>query len=207
MQLTSEQVHWLFGAVVSILALALMGLSLMRAKPRFGAYLAPSAFIFLGLVLVFDLWLHGDKAPADYEAEAAQHLTLGAFLVAIGIAELAPRLLGWHGLFWRMPIALALVVAGAVFLFHQQHATDAAMSLVAAQHRLLGFILALSGVARAWAVVEGRDPDGERSWLFLSLALGVALLLYTERAEMNMSAIARGAGAALFPNRLSEPAQ
>ena len=186
MQFTSEQVHWLFGGIITALALALLALSL-RERRRVTSFIVPIAFIVAGAALVFDLMLHGSIAPAYYAAEAAQHVTLGALLILVGLAELVPLLTGWTGFVWRLPTVGALFVAGAMFFLHEQHSTGAPMATMVVQHRFFGVTLAFAGVARLWAIVSGQDSDRDRTWLFLILIFGIALLLYSEADTMDMT--------------------
>lgn len=180
MELTSEQVHWAFGA--GLIAVSLV--TLMRCygliKGRWPDFISPTALFLFGTALILDPWLHGSAAPANYAAETAQHLALGLLLVLTSALELyrvARRREYW---LWRLPLALALVGAAFVFLVHAQHDSEASMLLLVTQHRFIGatlLVLALAVLIPPDARTTGAPSPAVPMLTFL---LGLQLLIYTE---------------------------
>lgn len=180
MGLTSEQVHWLFGGVLAGASILLILRDAGRIDWRSLDYLVPALLALLGIELLLDPLVHGDAAPTNYGMETAQHFALGILLVATSGAELVRVRRGGEGLAWRLPLAFALLIAAANFIFHAQHDSAAPMILLMTQHRMIGATL---GVA-ALAVLVGRRDVRSRlhhpAFPLLMLLLGAQLLIYTE---------------------------
>lgn len=181
MHLTSEQVHWLVGGLVAVLALLLLWAESRGERPRWSGFLIPAFLLLVGLQAVFDPFLHGQAGPGGYEVETAQHLVIGLALLGVGVIEglrAAGRL--QLALFaWALPAGIAFV--GITFLLHAQHDADVPMILLVAQHRVHGATLLVAAAALALAELKRTAPRLFRSVAFTALLLfGLEFLLYTE---------------------------
>lgn len=185
-RLTSEQVHWIYGAAF----LAGSGVLLAEESGAFHApklrYGVPVATMVAGGLLMIDPLLHGSAAPKNYGAETKQHLAMGGLLLAIGAVDLAHtsgRLEHWT---WGLVLPAGMVAAGARLFFHAQHGDPGQHALLTTQHRILGATVAIAGVAKALSLVPDPDTDEARwpgfttGWLLSLGLIGVELLLYTE---------------------------
>lgn len=184
MELTSEQVHWIFGGVlVAVSAIYLLRDWRGRDWPRLD-YLLPGLLALFGIEMLLDPLVHGNAAPGNYAAETAQHFTLGLLLIATSAAELLRVARGWRGPAARLPLAAALVAAAATFLFHAQHDSAAPMILLVTQHRMIGATLAVAALAVFVSMRQaGRDVRYPPALSLLMLLLGAQLLIYTESAS------------------------
>lgn len=180
MELTSEQVHWIFGGVL-VVAAALLALRDVKRLdwPKLD-YLLPGLLALFGIEMLLDPLVHGSAAPGNYEAETAQHFTLGILLIATSVAELFRVARGWQGLAARLPLAGALVAAAGTFLFHAQHDSAAPMILLVTQHRMIGATLAVAALAVIIGQRNGRAGAHPPALAMLLLLLGAQLLVYTE---------------------------
>lgn len=179
MGLTSEQVHWLYGAALAAMALAMLFHVRGLIAGRWPEFLIGGALLAVGLALVLDPFLHGDAAPANYAAETAQHLVLGLVLMAASALELYRARKDLRGRLWRLPLALALIFAGLTFLLHAQHDSPAPMLLLVTQHRIIAATL-LVLVAAILLAPPGRARDQGIAAPLLTLLLGLELLIYSE---------------------------
>lgn len=179
MNLTSEQVHWVFGAVLFVVPIPLILDELGVLDGRWPSFIVPIALFAIGLALILDPLIHGRAAPAEYSHETGQHLVLGAMALAMGGVEAARALGGLESSVWALVLPLGLVIAGLLFFFHAQHQADVPVLLLAVQHRTIGVILTVAGVTKAVAEMS-HAPALRAGWLLLVLVLGLQLLLYTE---------------------------
>jgi uncharacterized membrane protein HdeD (DUF308 family) len=179
MNLTSEQVHWIYGGALTASALLLMLRESGRLKARWLDYVTPTLLLAFGVELLLDPLVHGSAAPADYAAETAQHFVLGLFLIATGAAEIVRLRRGGEGWKWRLPLAAALMIGAGIFAFHAQHDSNVPMILLQAQHRVIAATLALASLVFLLAPpgARGRAPSAFSALLLL---LGLEFLLYTE---------------------------
>lgn len=181
MELTSEQVHWIFGGVLIAASLLLILRATGKVRWRSLDYLVPSLLALMGIELVLDPLVHGAAAPGGYAQETSQHLILGLLLIGTSMAELIRIRRGTEKLAWRLPLAAALLVAAGVFLFHAQHDSEVPMLFLMTQHRMIGATLAVMAFA---VLVDRSDPlrTGARSLGFalLTFLLGAELMIYTE---------------------------
>lgn len=179
MSLTSEQVHWLYGAALGAFAV----LMLLHAKGtitrRWPEFMMGGALLVFGIGLIVDPYLHGTAAPGNYAAETAQHLTLGLVLVLGSAFELYRAARRYEAIRWRLPIVLALLAAASTFILHAQHDADVSMLLLVTQHRFIAATLVVLALAVLLAPVGGARAQGIAAPL-LTLLLGLELLLYTE---------------------------
>lgn len=178
LDLTSEQVHWIFGAVLVGAAALLILRELGRLSTGWLDYVIPILLMLFGVELLVDPLVHGAAAPGNYSAETAQHFMLGLLLIAsagMEMLRLKRRAAGW---LWRLPFGGTLMIAAGVFAFHAQHSSPAPMLLLMAQHRTIAATLALASLTFLLAPPrEGRAPA---AFSALILLLGFELLLYTE---------------------------
>lgn len=179
MNMTSEQVHWLFGAGLVAVSLAMLLHAEGFIKSRWPQFLVAGALLVFGLALIFDTFLHGTAAPQDYGAETAQHIGLGALLLLASGVEFFRMAKRRNGLIWRLPIILILLAASAAFFTHAQHSADVPMLVLVAQHRFIGATLLVMAVG---ALLSSDRKEGAPSAApgLLTLLLGLELLLYTE---------------------------
>ena len=179
MSMTSEQVHWLFGAGLVIFALAMLLHAERGIRSRWPEFLVAAALLVFGLALIFDPLLHGAAAPRDYAAETAQHIGLGLLLLAGSGAEFYRIARRRRGLVWRLPICLILLAASAAFFTHAQHGADVPLLLLVTQHRFIGatlLVMAIGGLLSS----DKREGAPSPAPGLLTLLLGLELLLYTE---------------------------
>lgn len=180
MNLTSEQVHWIFGAVLIATTTLLILRDVGRLRGRWLDYLLPGLLGAFGVEMLIDPLIHGDAAPANYAAETAQHFGLGILLIGAAVAEFVRAYRQAGGFVWRLPLAAALVIAAATFWFHAQHYSAAPMILLVTQHRMIAATLAVSAVAVLFGVRSDENPRQPPAIAFLMVLLGAQLLIYTE---------------------------
>ena len=180
MNLTSEQVHWIFGAVLLGVTAALMMRDTGQLRARWVDYLLPVLLAAFGIEMVFDPLVHGDALPANYVAETTQHFALGLLLLAAAGAESLRTYRNGVGLLWRVPLAAALAIAAAAFWLHSQHDSNAPMILLITQHRMIAVTLAVSALAALIGFPESRQARQPPALAFLAILLALQLLVYTE---------------------------
>ena len=180
MNLTSEQVHWIFGGVLLAVTAVLILRDTGRIRARCLDYLVPGLLLAFGIEMLFDPLVHGTSAPANYSAETAQHFALGLLLIGAAAAEFARTWRRGEGFLWRLPLAAAAAIAAVAFWAHAQHDSSAPMILLVTQHRMIAVTLAVSAVAALFGFPEGRESRQPPALAFLMILLGLQLLVYTE---------------------------
>lgn len=193
MGLTSEQVHWIFGAVMVAGAALLVLRATGRLQGRWIDFVVPALPFLFGIEMLVDPLVHGTAVPGNYAKEAAQHFALGGLLIVAAAAEAVRIIRAYDSFMWRVPLAFALLVSAGVFLFHAQHDADVPMLLLMTQHRVIGATLAVS--ALAVLVASPNESMGARRPLafpLLILVLGFEFLLYTEGNSLFGSARPEG---------------
>lgn len=179
--LTSEQVHWIFGAALVAGAALLVLRATGRVQGRWVDFVVPTLLLLFGIELLIDPLVHGTAAPGNYSRETAQHFGLGGLLIATAAAELIRAFRRLDSFAWRLPLVIALLVSAGVFLFHAQHDADVPMLLLMTQHRVIGATLAVA--ALAVLLTSPTEADKARRPLafpLLILVLGLEFLIYTE---------------------------
>lgn len=179
MNMTSEQVHWLFGAGLVAFSFAMLLHAERGIRSRWPEYLVAAALFVFGLGLILDPLLHGAAAPQDYGAETAQHIGLGLLLLVGSAAEFHRIARRRRGLVWRLPICLILLAASAAFFTHAQHGGNVPMLVLVAQHRFIGATLLVMAIGGLLSSDKREGAPGPAPGL-LTLLLGLQLLLYTE---------------------------
>lgn len=179
MGMSSEQVHWLYGALLAAFSVPMLLQAGGLVKARWPEYTIGAGLLLFGLGLIFDPFLHGAAAPGDYAAETAQHLTLGIVLVLGSGFELFRAATGRQTILWRMPLVLALLAASLTFLVHAQHEAGVSMLLLVTQHRFIAATLLVLAAAVLLAPIGNAFARGLAVPL-LTLLLGLELLVYTE---------------------------
>lgn len=184
MNLTSEQVHWIFGAVLLATCAVLILRDVGRIRTPWVDYLVPGLLAAFGVEMLVDPLVHGSAGPANYGAETAQHFALGLLLIATCAAEFLRIRLRREGLAWRLPLAAALAVAAVAFWLHAQHDSNAPMILLITQHRMIAVTLAVSAVAALIGFPEAREVRTPPALAFLAVVLALELLVYTEGGSL-----------------------
>lgn len=177
--MTSEQVHWLYGALLAAFSVPMLLHVRGIITSRWPEFTIGAALLLFGLGLIFDPFLHGSAGPSDYAAETAQHLTLGIVLLLGSGFELFRTATRRHTFLWRAPLVLALLAASLTFLVHAQHEAGVSMLLLVTQHRFIAATLLV--LAAAVLLGPGGDASARGVALpLLTLLLGLELLVYTE---------------------------
>lgn len=181
MGLTSEQVHWMFGAVMVAGAALLLLRAIGRMRGRWVDFVVPALPFLFGVEMLVDPLVHGTALPENYFKEAAQHFALGVVLIAAAAAESVRVFRRQDTFIWRLPLAIALLVSAGVFLFHAQHDADVPMLLLMTQHRVIGATLAVAALAVLFASpAESNALRRPLAFPLLILVLGLEFLIYTE---------------------------
>jgi hypothetical protein len=180
MQLTSEHVHWILGALIATVSvLQLLYESRVISTPHV-RYAVPLVLFALGLETFVDPILHG-PAMVHSPHETRQHVAMGVLAFATGAVEflrLKARLR--HGA-WGLLFPAALGIVGVLFLFHSQHGGPVPVLALIAQHRFMGITLLLASVLKALAETPSDKAKAFNiSWMALLLLFGFELLFYTE---------------------------
>ena len=184
MNLTSEQVHWIFGAVLLAVTGVLILRDIGKVRARWIDYLVPVLLAAFGMEMLLDPLVHGDAAPGNYGAETAQHFTLGLLLIGAAAAELIRTWRRGEGFLWRLPLAAAAAIAAIAFWVHAQHDSSAPMILLVTQHRMIAVTLAVSAAAALIGFPEGRETRQPPALAFLMVLLALQLLVYTEGGSL-----------------------
>lgn len=184
MNLTSEQVHWIFGTVLLVTTAVLILRGVGKIRVRWVDYLVPALLAAFGTEMLLDPLVHGTAAPANYAAETAQHLALGLLLIAASAAEFVRTWRDGKGFVWRLPLAGALAVAAAAFWLHAQHDSAAPMILLVTQHRMIAVTLAVAAMAALVGFPAERQARQPPALAFLAMLLGLQLLVYTEGGSL-----------------------
>jgi hypothetical protein len=179
MGMTSEQVHWLYGALLAGFSVPMLLHARGIVKARWPEFTIGMGLLLFGLGLIFDPFLHGGAGPGDYAAETAQHLTLGIVLLLGSGFELFRAATRRQTFLWRAPLVLALLAASLTFLVHAQHEAGVSMLLLVTQHRFIAATLLVLASAVLLAPVGDARARGVAIPL-LTLLLGLELLVYTE---------------------------
>jgi len=193
MGLTSEQVHWIFGAALVMGALLLLLRALGRLEGRWVDFVVPGLLGLLGVELLLDPLVHGTAGPGNYAKETAQHFALGGVLIAASAAEFVRVIRRREGLLWRIPLVASLLIAAGVFLFHAQHDSNVPMLLLMTQHRVIGATLIAAAIAAfLTASEETSSPRRSLAFPLLILVLGAEFLIYTEGGSIFGSSAPQG---------------
>ncbi|RTL46301.1 MAG: hypothetical protein EKK53_04555 [Burkholderiales bacterium] len=182
MGLTTEQVHWIGGALIAATVfLMLLKQSGVLPWQRLD-YLLPLLLVGYGIESAADVWLHGDAVPSNYGSEARQHLLQGGVMLAAGLIQ--GLVLGGtlqHRL-WQLAVPLSLAFTGVVFWLHVHQGMEHSMALVMTQHRSFAVSLLVAAGAKAVAVLGGQRARAfEVAWLLPLLLFGIELMIYTEQ--------------------------
>jgi hypothetical protein len=181
MNLSSEQVHWLGGVGVVLVATGLLLHDLKVLSARGWPWLLPVFLVLYGIESFIDQWIHGSATPANYGAESAQHVVQGTVMLAGGIVEGLVLLGVLKRRVWMLAAPVALAVLALVFLVHEQHAAAVPPLVIEVQHRAFALTLLLAAALRVLHVFERPAVTAlGRGWVLLFLLFGLELLTYTE---------------------------
>jgi hypothetical protein len=181
MELSSEQVHWIGGMVLVVLAVSLLLYETHVFRRPWIRFFLPVVLIGWGVENALDTLVHGSKAPGGYEAETIQHYLQGAVMIAIGGVELLRALGRLAHRLWALVLPAGLVAVGLMFAFHQTHDAAAPAILLVIQHRILGATFIVTGLTKGLAAIDYEERTAfQVAWLFPLLLCGIELMLYTE---------------------------
>ncbi|PYP55846.1 MAG: hypothetical protein DMD44_14100 [Gemmatimonadetes bacterium] len=181
MGLTSEQAHWIVGAELCALALALLLYELQVWQARVLRYALGATLLVLTAEGVLFPAIEGALTPARFDSATAQHLLLAALCLVVGLVELRRARRAVTGGPGRAALPLGLLATGAIFALHAQHHSPAPRVLLTVQHRILGASLAVGGLTRGAAELPlPAARSFKTAWLVPLFLAGVELLLYTE---------------------------
>jgi hypothetical protein len=181
MNLSSEQVHWVGGVAVLIVAIGLLLHDLGVLSARGWRWLLPIFLVLYGLESFMDPWIHGTAAPANYGGESAQHIVQGTAMLGGGFVEGLVLLGVVKRRAWSLAVSAAFVVLAVVFLVHDQHAVAVPQLVLDVQHRVFALTLFLAAAVRAMLLFSRPAVNAlGRGWLVLFLLFGLELLTYTE---------------------------
>jgi hypothetical protein len=141
---TSEQVHWIFGAVLAATGTLLLLRAVSVLKDRWPDYIVPSALAVFGAEFALDPVVHGEAMPANYAAEMTQHLVLSAVLLVASAAEFVRLARSGQSAAWRLPLVAALAITAGILALHAQHG-QVPMLLLVTQHRMIAATLVAAG--------------------------------------------------------------
>lgn len=179
MTLTSEQVHWIYGALLAAGAVLLILREYRYLESTWLDYVTPALLLLFGVEMLMDPLVHGAAVPTNYAKETAQHFALGLMWIGTAGAEILRLKRKGEGWPWRLPLAAALMMASGILALHAQHDSSAPMALLMAQHRVIAATLALASFASlVLPPAAGARPPS--AFAVLILLLAVELLLYTE---------------------------
>lgn len=181
MGLTSEQVHWIVGGVVSAGAITLILKETLVIRAAWPRYVLPIGLLGWGVEAIVDPFVHGSEMPGGYGAEALQHVLMGVVMLAAGGIELGRERGKLTATAWGFVLPVILLVLAAMFLGHAQHEAAVPPLVLIVQHRVLGLTLVVAGLAKALAVLKHeRTKAFELGWLLVLLVVGLQFLAYTE---------------------------
>ena len=190
----SEFNHHLAGFLTLVAGVFILAPSRLAARWPGLHFVWPSCFLLVGLFLLLfsdtEMWPVGPQTPwfaITHNAEDLQHKTFSVILLVLGYIELQ-RARGRFKSPWFAGIFPVLAVGGAILLLFHQHGAGmhelnhmAVMEHIQHQHR------AFATIGAGIAVSKGlSDVNLASRWFFsklcqlLMIALGLALMLYTE---------------------------
>src|SRR5919198_5324340 len=176
MQPPAEHVHWLFATGFLLLGLLLVARAVVGEevwrRQAWRAYLWPGLLFALG-VLMWPVMTFFTNSTIHMVA----HGSWAQVLMLAGAAELGVARGKLQSQYWRLCSSLGLLVSGAAFLVHEQHAW--LFSRAAFLHHTLGWTLV---VAAVFPLVQAFRPQSVAAALgFATTFLVVAALLYCDR--------------------------
>lgn len=177
MNFSSEQVHWIYGALISIVSVALIVINVRPYSSTRAQQLIVTTIFLLAFGLLIDPLIHGNRLPANYSLEMQQHNFLGVLLIGLGITEFLNLKKIINSSLWNLLLPLSLLTAGIIFFFHAQHDSNVPMLLLMTQHRIYGITLIIAGICK---LLSFKSSSFAISWLICLLIFGFELLLYTE---------------------------
>jgi hypothetical protein len=181
MNLSSEQVHWLGGVAVLIVASGLLLHDLGILSARGWRWLLPVFLVLYGLESFMDPWIHGTAAPENYGAESSQHIVQGTAMLVGGLVESLVLLGILKQRVWMLAVPVSLVALAVIFLVHEQHTARVPALVLEVQHRVFALTLFLAAVLRAMLLSSRPAVNAlGRGWLVLLLLFGLELTTYTE---------------------------
>jgi hypothetical protein len=178
--LTSEQIHWILGGIIVVIAvLWLLYKSGVVPSPHV-RYAIPLGLCALGLETFVDPILHG-SVTVHSPHETRQHVAMGVLAFAAGAVEFF-RLKGrMKHRAWGLVFPSVLGIIGFLFLFHSQHGGPGPALVLTVQHRFMGITLLLAGIMKALEETSSQRTEAFNvSWAVLLLLFGLEFIFYSE---------------------------
>ncbi|AKB79488.1 hypothetical protein MSHOH_3005 [Methanosarcina horonobensis HB-1 = JCM 15518] len=155
----SNFVHNLMGVVIGTAA-ALALLHEVGILVNILTYLPSALLTISGAFLTLFLLLHHETKNLKLTLKAVwtdpqqrQHLTMGVLLTLAGLMEFLKTAKGSSKKILGLVLPSALVVIGFMFLTHPQHGTAESIRWSKRYHGVLGSLIALAGVLRAFNIL------------------------------------------------------
>jgi hypothetical protein len=191
----SEFNHHLAGALVLLMGFSELGGAFSIAAVAWSRFVLPMAMLAAGLYLLgwsdHEAWPIGSftfrRTFLGGDLEILQHKVYAFFLLGVGGTELLRRAGKIKRPTWAMPLPLFAILGGIVLFLHQ-HSEHPGTHKIAMHHMVMGAMAVSAGACKlaGWSGVlrqssSESQPDGwDRAWAALLLAIGMALVVYSE---------------------------
>lgn len=190
LQYFSNLAHWIEGGLFILIAsIALIEVS-DKFKSRRLSYLWPSILLLSGLFLPLFMFAHhtGSEFKLAWDAtflipEQRQHFFMAVLLMIAGGTELFLRRNPSTSQGFRLVFPSALIIIGALFLFHPQHGNAEDMMRVVTIHKYLGLSVIAAGIFKGLAEFT-KLRQFTYAWI-LFMVISASLLLTYREADMS----------------------
>jgi hypothetical protein len=171
------------GHIVEGALFGIVGLLALLGNPGAFAWTSsawPILVLAAGVVLL--LLLYARHPVSDWQViwsdmQQREHTIIAIAVAIAGLAELLRSTIALLAYVWPA----ALILTGALFLFHAQHGTSEAAARAVRQHRILGITIIVAGLMRLVEVASGVG-FAAILWPVALLIAAALLLLYREPA-------------------------
>lgn len=172
--------HWLFGAILGIVAIFAVAQSTGIHVQGIQSYIWPCILSLSGASLTTFLFLHHGVGKVKLTAKATwsdlqqkQHSIMGFLIAVAGVVEILRVAGALLESVWGMGLPIVLAIVGSMFIAHTQHGTEEATHRAVRYHRLLGSTFVLTGLIRGAQIVLSSIP----AYMWAGVLLVVALML------------------------------
>ena len=176
MQPPAEHVHWMFATGFVILGLCMLGEAIVGAevwqRRRWRAYIWPSTLFLMG-VLMWPVMTFFTNSTIHLIA----HGSWAQVLMLAGATELALVRGKISSPWWRLTLALALLISGTALLVHEQNSWFFQRSSFL--HHLMGWTLVLAAAIPLARCIRPRSIALGSAYALTFVAL--AVMLYCDR--------------------------